>query len=215
MFKSIIRTHNMKPKYWNKGVIHLSNNDKVLKKIIDKFPNQSLKLNNNSFHALINSIIGQQISVSAANSMKTKLFSLKKNITPLTIKNIKKTDLRKCGLSKQKILYINNIAIFFLENKKFIKEISKNDDLSIREKLIEIKGIGNWTVDMFLLFTHGSSDIFPSGDLGFIKAISKHYKKDLPLSDKFLKKLQRKWSPYSSIATWYLWRSLDPIPVSY
>ena len=205
----------MKPKYWNKGVIHLSNNDKVLKKIIDKFPNQSLKLNNNSFHALINSIIGLQISVSAANSMKTKLFSLKKNITPLTIKNIKKTDLRKCGLSKQKILYINNIAIFFLENKKFIKEISKNDDLSIREKLIEIKGIGNWTVDMFLLFTHGSSDIFPSGDLGFIKAISKHYKKDLPLSDKFLKKLQRKWSPYSSIATWYLWRSLDPIPVSY
>ncbi|MBT4951802.1 MAG: DNA-3-methyladenine glycosylase 2 family protein [Pelagibacteraceae bacterium] len=205
----------MKPKYWNKGVIHLSNNDKVLKKIIDKFNNQFLKLNNNSFHALINSIIGQQISVSAANSMKTKLFSLKKNITPLTIKNIKKTDLRKCGLSKQKILYINNIAIFFLENKKFIKEISKKDDLSIREKLIEIKGIGNWTVDMFLLFTHGSSDIFPSGDLGFIKAISKHYKKDLPLSDKFLKKLQRKWSPYSSIATWYLWRSLDPIPVSY
>ena len=103
----------MKPKYWNKGVIHLSNNDKVLKKIIDKFNNQFLKLNNNSFHALINSIIGQQISVSAANSMKTKLFSLKKNITPLTIKNIKKTDLRKCGLSKQKILYINNIAIFF------------------------------------------------------------------------------------------------------
>ncbi|MBT5214331.1 MAG: DNA-3-methyladenine glycosylase 2 family protein [Pelagibacteraceae bacterium] len=205
----------MKPKYWNKGVIHLSNNDKVLKKIIDKFNNQFLKLNNNSFHALINSIIGQQISVSAANSMKTKLFSLKKNITPLTIKNIKKTDLRKCGLSKQKILYINNIAIFFLENKKFIKEISKKDDLSIREKLIEIKGIGNWTVDMFLLFTHGSSDIFPSGDLGFIKAISKHYKKNLPLSDKFLKKLQRKWSPYSSIATWYLWRSLDPIPVSY
>ncbi|MBT3901986.1 MAG: DNA-3-methyladenine glycosylase 2 family protein [Pelagibacteraceae bacterium] len=205
----------MKPKYWNKGVIHLSNNDKVLKKIIDKFNNQFLKLNNNRFQALVNSIIGQQISVSAANSMKTKLFSLKKNITPLTIKNIKKTDLRKCGLSKQKILYINNIAIFFLENKKFIKEISKNDDLSIREKLIEIKGIGNWTVDMFLLFTHGSSDIFPSGDLGFIKAISKHYKKDLPLSDKFLKKLQRKWSPYSSIATWYLWRSLDPIPVSY
>ena len=205
----------MKPKYWNKGVIHLSNNDKVLKKIIDKFPNQSLKLNNNNFHALINSIIGQQISVSAANSMKTKLFSLKKNISPLTIKKINKIDLRKCGLSKQKILYINNIANFFLENKKFIKEISKNDDLFIREKLIEIKGVGNWTVDMFLLFTHGSSDIFPSGDLGFIKAISKHYKKDLPLSDKYLLKLQRKWSPYSSVATWYLWRSLDPISVSY
>ena len=205
----------MKPKYWNKGVIYLSNKDKVLKKIIDQFPNQSLHLNDNSFHALINSIIGQQISVSAANSMKKKLFALKTNITPRTIKNIKKNDLSKCGLSKQKILYINNIADFFLENKKFTNEIHKLEDQYIREKLIEIKGIGNWTVDMFLIFTHGSSNIFPTGDLGFIKAISKHYKKDLPLDDKFLSRLFKRWSPYSSIATWYLWRSLDPIPVSY
>ena len=105
----------MKPKYWNKGVIYLSNKDKVLKKIIDQFPNQSINLNDNTFHALINSIIGQQISVSAANSMKKKLFALNTNITPRTIKNIKKIDLKKCGLSKQKILYINNISEFFLE----------------------------------------------------------------------------------------------------
>ena len=205
----------MKPKYWNKGKTYLSNKDRVLKRIIDQYPNQSLKLNENSFHALINSIIGQQISVAAANSMKNKLFCLKKNITPKTIKNIKKNDLSKCGLSKQKILYINNIADFFLKNKKFTNEIHKLEDQYIREKLIEIKGIGNWTVDMFLIFTHGSSNIFPTGDLGFIKAISKHYKKDLPLDDKFLSRLLKRWSPYSSIATWYLWRSLDPIPVSY
>ncbi|MDC6447845.1 DNA-3-methyladenine glycosylase 2 family protein [Alphaproteobacteria bacterium] len=205
----------MKPKYWNKGKKYLSNKDKVLKRIIDQFPNQSLQLNNNSFHALINSIIGQQISVSAANSMKTKLFSLKRNVTPRTIKNIKKNDFKKCGLSKQKILYINNIADFFLNNKKFINNISLLDIDLIRKNFVEIKGIGNWTVDMFLLFTHGSSNIFPSGDLGFIKAISKHYKMDLPLSEKKLLKLYQKWSPYSSIATWYLWRSLDPIPVSY
>jgi len=205
----------MKPKYWNKGKTYLSNKDRVLKRIIDQYPNQSLKLNENSFHALINSIIGQQISVAAANSMKNKLFSLKKNITPKTIKNIKKNDLSKCGLSKQKILYINNIAEFFLENKKITNEIHKFEDQYIREKLIEIKGIGNWTVDMFLIFTHGSSNIFPSGDLGFVKAISKHYKKDLPLNDKFLSTLFKRWSPYSSMATWYLWRSLDPIPVSY
>ena len=205
----------MKPKYWNKGKVYLSNKDKVLKKIIDQFPNQSLKLNDNSFHALINSIIGQQISVSAANSMKGKLFSLKKNITPRTLKNFKNSQLKKCGLSKQKILYINNISEFFINNKKFVKEMSKADEELIRERLIEIKGIGNWTIDMFLLFTHGSSNIFPSGDLGFIKAISKHYKKDLPLTDKYLLSLFKKWSPYSSIATWYLWRSLDPLPVSY
>ena len=205
----------MKPKYWNKGKIYLSNKDKVLKKIIDQFYDQSLQLNDNSFHALINSIIGQQISVSAANSIKKKLFVLKKNITPRTIKNIKKNDLRKCGLSKQKILYISNIADFFLLNKEFINKLDKVNDLEIREKLIEIKGIGNWTIDMFLIFTLGSSNIFPSGDLGFVKAISKHYKKDLPISEKFLSKLFKRWSPYSSIATWYLWRSLDPIPVSY
>ena len=205
----------MQPKYWNKGKIHLSNKDKVLKKIIDQFSNQSLQLNDNSFHALINSIIGQQISVSAANSMKKKLFVLKRNITPRTIKNIKKNDLKKCGLSKQKILYINNIADFFLLNKEFINKLDKVNDLEIREKLIEIKGIGNWTIDMFLIFTIGSSNIFPSGDLGFVKAISKHYKRDIPINEKFLLKLFKRWSPYSSIATWYLWRSLDPIPVSY
>ena len=205
----------MQPKYWNKGKIHLSNKDKVLKKIIDQFSNQSLQLNDNSFHALVNSIIGQQISVSAANSMKKKLFALKRNITPRTSKNLKKNDLKKCGLSKQKILYINNIADFFLQNKEFVNQLNKANDLEIREKLIEIKGIGNWTVDMFLIFTHGSSNIFPSGDLGFVKAISKHYKKDLPLNDKFLSTLFKRWSPYSSMATWYLWRSLDPIPVSY
>ncbi len=205
----------MKPKYWNKGKIYLSNKDKVLKKIIYQYPNQSLKLNDNSFLALINSIIGQQISVSAANSMKIKLFSLKNNITPRTLKNLKNSKLKKCGLSKQKILYINNIAEFFINNKKFIKEMKNADEDIIREKLIEIKGIGNWTIDMFLLFTQGSSNIFPSGDLGFIKAISRHYKKDLPLTDKFLLNLYKKLSPYSSIATWYLWRSLDPLPVSY
>ena len=205
----------MKPRYWNKGKNCLSNKDKVLKKIINEFPNQNLKLNDNSFHALINSIIGQQISVSAANSMKIKLFSLKRNITPRTIKNITNNEFKKCGLSKQKILYISNISEFFLNNKQFTNKLNSFDEKTIREKLIEIKGIGNWTVDMFLLFTHGSSNIFPSGDLGFVKAISKNYKKDLPLSDKYLLKLYKKWSPYSSIATWYLWRSLDPLPVSY
>ena len=205
----------MKPRYWNKGKNCLSKKDKVLKKIINEFPNQNLKLNDNSFHALINSIIGQQISVSAANSMKIKLFSLKRNITPRTIKNITNNEFKKCGLSKQKILYISNISEFFLNNKQFTNKLNSFDEKTIREKLIEIKGIGNWTVDMFLLFTHGSSNIFPSGDLGFVKAISKHYKKDLPLSDKYLLKLYKKWSPYSSIATWYLWRSLDPLSVSY
>ncbi len=205
----------MKPKYWNKGKIYLSNKDKVLKKLIQTYRNEYLNLNSNYFHSLINSIIGQQISVSAADSMKTKFFKLKRNITPQTVSKLRTTDLRKCGLSRQKILYIRNISKFFLQNKKFIKNINKSSEEEIYNNLIEIKGVGNWTIHMFLMFSYGSSNIFPTGDLGFLKAISKLYKVQLPISERKLKFLYKKWSPYSSQATWYLWRSLDPIPVNY
>ena len=205
----------MKPKYWNKGKIYLSNKDKVLKKLIQTYRNEYLNLNSNYFHSLINSIIGQQISVSAADSMKTKFFKLKRNITPQTVSKLRTTDLRKCGLSRQKILYIRNISKFFLQNKKFIKNINKSSEEEIYNNLIEIKGVGNWTIHMFLMFSYGSSNIFPTGDLGFLKGISKLYKVQLPISERKLKLLYKKWSPYSSQATWYLWRSLDPIPVNY
>ena len=205
----------MKPKYWNKGIKYLSNKDKVLKKLIQTYKNEYLNLNSNYFHSLINSIIGQQISVSAADSMKTKFFKLKRNITPQTVSKLRTTDLRKCGLSRQKILYIRNISKFFLQNKKFIKNINKSSEEEIYNNLIEIKGVGNWTIHMFLMFSYGSSNIFPTGDLGFLKAISKLYKVQLPISERKLKLLYKKWSPYSSQATWYLWRSLDPIPVNY
>lgn len=205
----------MKPKYWNKGKIYLSNKDKVLKKLIQTYRNEYLNLNSNYFHSLINSIIGQQISVSAADSMKTKFFKLKRNITPQTVSKLRTADLRKCGLSRQKILYIRNISKFFLQNKKFIKNINKSSEEEIYNNLIEIKGVGNWTIHMFLMFSYGSSNIFPTGDLGFLKAISKLYKVQLPISERKLKLLYKKWSPYSSQATWYLWRSLDPIPVNY
>ena len=205
----------MKPKYWNKGKIYLSNKDKVLKKLIQTYRNEYLNLNSNYFHSLINSIIGQQISVSAADSMKNKFFKLKRNITPQTVSKLRTSDLRKCGLSRQKILYIRNISKFFLQNKKFIKNINKSSEEEIYNNLIEIKGVGNWTIHMFLMFSYGSSNIFPTGDLGFLKAISKLYKVQLPISERKLKLLYKKWSPYSSQATWYLWRSLDPIPVNY
>ncbi len=205
----------MKPKYWNKGKIYLSNKDKVLKKLIQTYRNEYLNLNSNYFHSLINSIIGQQISVSAADSMKTKFFKLNRNITPQTVSKLRTTDLRKCGLSRQKILYIRNISKFFLKNKKFIKNINKSSEEEIYNNLIEIKGVGNWTIHMFLMFSYGSSNIFPTGDLGFLKAISKLYKFQLPISERKLQLLYKKWSPYSSQATWYLWRSLDPIPVNY
>ena len=205
----------MKPKFWNKGKIYLSNKDKVLKNIISLYYNEHLDINYNYYHSLINSIIGQQISVTAAKSIKNKFFNLDNNITPPNILNLDMRLIKKCGLSKQKSMYIKNISSFFIKNKKFIKNIKKYDELFIKEKLIEIKGVGNWTADMFLMFSFGSPNIFPDGDLGFLKAISKAYKKDLPLNINYLSKLKKRWSPYNSIATWYLWRSLDPIAINY
>ena len=205
----------MKPKYWNKGKLYLSKNDKVLKSIIDSYPKDYLFINDNYFHCLINSIIGQQISVAAASSIKKRFYLLHKNITPTNIMKINNKSFKKIGLLKQKILYIKNISIFFLENKNFIKNINKYNENEIKNKLILIKGIGNWTVDMFLIFGLGQSNIFPKGDLGFIKAISTAYKKKIPISEKKLNKLYNKWKPYNTIATWYLWRSLDPLPISY
>ncbi len=205
----------MKPKFWNKGRLYLSKKDRVLKSIISTYQNEYLSINKNYFHCLLNSIIGQQISVSAANSIKRRFFSLKKNINPISISTIKTKSLREVGLSRQKILYINNISEFFIQNKKFIKNINKFSEAETREKLISIKGVGEWTADMFLIFGLGKSNIFPKGDLGFLKAISINYKKNLPLTNNYLNLLFNKWTPYNTLATWYLWRSLDPIPISY
>ena len=205
----------MKPKFWNKGRLYLSKKDRVLKSIISTYQNEYLSINKNYFHCLLNSIIGQQISVSAANSIKKRFFSLKKNINPISITTIKTKSLREVGLSRQKILYINNISEFFIQNKKFIKNINKFSEVETREKLISIKGVGEWTTDMFLIFGLGKSNIFPKGDLGFLKAISINYKKNLPLTNNYLNLLFNKWTPYNTLATWYLWRSLDPIPISY
>ena len=205
----------MKPKFWNKGKLYLSKKDRVLKSIISTYQNEYLSINKNYFHCLLNSIIGQQISVSAANSIKRRFFSLKKNINPISISTIKTKSLREVGLSRQKILYINNISEFFVQNKKFIKNINKFSEVETKEKLISIKGVGEWTTDMFLIFGLGKSNIFPKGDLGFLKAISINYKKNLPLTNNYLNLLFNKWTPYNTLATWYLWRSLDPLPISY
>ena len=205
----------MKPKLWNKGRDYLSNKDKVLKSIIINYPNQYLSTNKNLFHCLINSIIGQQISVIAANTIKNRFYLLHKNITPTNVSKLSNTSLKKIGLSRQKISYVKNIASFFHENNLFIKNINIYTEKEIKDKLIIIKGVGEWTADMFLIFGLGKLNVFPTGDLGFLKAISINYKKKLPFTNRQLNLLYKKWSPYNSIATWYLWRSLDPLPISY
>ena len=205
----------MKPKYWNKGKLYLSKKDKVLKSIIESYPNDYLSINTNYFHCLLNAIIGQQISVAAASSIKKRFFLLNNNINPNNVLKVNNASLKKIGLSKQKILYIKNISNFFIENKNFIKNIKRYEENIIKEKLISIKGVGEWTVNMFFIFALGKSNILPKKDLGLLKAISLNYKIKLPIKDNDLEKLFKKWTPYNTIATWYLWRSLDPIPVIY
>ena len=205
----------MKPKFWNKGILYLSKKDRVLKSIIASYPNEYLTINSNYFHCLLNSIIGQQISVNAATSIKKRFFSLNKNINPKNVMKIHTKSLIKVGLSKQKISYIKNISNFFIENKQFIKNMNNHSEIEIEKKLITIKGIGPWTINMFCIFGLGKSNIFPKGDLGFLKAISISYQKKIPISENQLNKLYNKWTPYNTIATWYLWRSLDPLPISY
>ena len=125
----------MKPKFWNKGILYLSKKDRVLKSIIASYPNEYLTINKNYFHCLLNSIIGQQISVSAATSIKKRFFSLNKNINPKNVIQINTKSLSKVGLSKQKISYIKNIANFFLENKQFIKNINNYSEIEIEKKI--------------------------------------------------------------------------------
>jgi len=203
-------------KNWLLAINNLKKKDKILKKIINKY-NKSEKITSkkNAFYTLAKSITGQQISVKAANAIWTQLEKKIKKINPNNILKIKRNEIKKCGFSKQKVNYILNLANFFIKNKKIEKKWKKMDDKKIIEDLIKIKGIGKWTAEMFLIFYLLRPNIFPIADLGLHKAISINYKTKYPLQKLEIKKFKKKWSPWSTVATWYLWRSLDPISVKY
>ena len=203
-------------KNWLLAINNLKKKDKILKKIINKY-NKSEKITSkkNAFYTLAKSITGQQISVKAANAIWTQLEKKIKKINPNNILKIKRNEIKKCGFSKQKVNYILNLANFFIKNKKIEKKWKKMDDKKIIEDLIRIKGIGKWTAEMFLIFYLLRPNIFPIADLGLHKAISINYKTKYPLQKLEIKKFKKKWSPWSTVATWYLWRSLDPISVKY
>ena len=203
-------------KNWLLAINNLKKKDKILKKIINKY-NKSEKITSkkNAFYTLAKSITGQQISVKAANAIWTQLEKKIKKINPNNILKIKRNEIKKCGFSKQKVNYILNLANYFIKNKKIEKKWKKMDDKKIIEDLIKIKGIGKWTAEMFLIFYLLRPNIFPIADLGLHKAISINYKTKYPLQKLEIKKFKKKWSPWSTVATWYLWRSLDPISVKY
>lgn len=201
--------------YWYKALNDLKRKDKILAKIIINNQKEQLTIRDRYFISLIRAIIGQQISVKAAQSIWVKFKKKYKTISPKKLSKENIRNLRKLGLSKQKASYVKNISNFFLLNKVKIKNWKNLPDDKIINELTSIKGIGTWTAEMFLIFSLGRPNVFPIKDLGLLKAISINYKKKLPLQKSFLIKLKKKWHPWCSVATWFLWRSIDPIPVSY
>ena len=204
------------PKYWSKAKKILSHKDKVMRKLILNYKDGSLMTRNDIFFSLCKSIIGQQISVAAANSVFLKFKKICKNkIKPKTVMKLSYQNLKSCGLSRQKVRGIKELAKKIL-NKSFKPNLIKkmNDEEAI-EYLSNLRQIGRWSAEMILLFTFNRSNIWPLQDIGLLRAVSNNYKKKYFPPKSFLNKLYKKFSPYCSVATWYLWRSIDDEPIQY
>tara|TARA_B100001109_G_scaffold44860_1_gene35998 strand:+ start:1053 stop:1688 length:636 start_codon:yes stop_codon:yes gene_type:complete len=207
------------PKYWVRAKKNLSSKDKVMATLIKKYksPNEKiLTTRKDIFFSLCKSIIGQQISVAAANSVFLK-FKKKCNnrINAKVVSNLSFIQLKSCGLSKQKVKGIQSLAKQILDKTFNPRLISKMSDEEAILYLSQLRQIGRWSAEMILLFTYNRSNIWPVQDIGLLRAISKNYKKNYLPPEKFVKLLKKRFSPYCSVATWYLWRSIDPEPIQY
>jgi DNA-3-methyladenine glycosylase II len=204
------------PAYWKKAKKILSKKDLVLRKIIKKYKKGFLTTKNNSFFSLCRTIVGQQISTKAADSIWYKFEKkCKKRIVPNTILKLSSRSLKSAGLSRQKVSYLKNIAKSF-KNKSFnVKKIKKMSDEDAINYVIQLKGLGVWSAEMFLMFNLNRPDIFPVQDIGLLRGISKNYKTSYPPSKRFLNKISKLHSGYRTVFTWYMWRSIDPTDVEY
>ena len=207
------------PKYWNKAKKYLSKRDKTMSRLIKNYKSPSeviLTSRSDIFFSLCKSIIGQQISVAAANSVFLKFKKKCKNkINAKTVSKLTFNELKNCGLSRQKVLGIKSLSKKMLDksfNPKLILKMNDDDAISY---LSELRQIGKWSAEMILLFTYNRPNIWPIQDIGLLRAISKNYKKNYLPPEKFVESLKKRFSPYCSVATWYLWRSIDPEPIQY
>ena len=204
------------PFYWHKAKKILSKRDPILRKIIKKFNKGFLTTRKDPFFSLCRTIVGQQISTKAADSIWLRFEEkCKKKIIPETILKLPSRSLKSAGLSRQKVSYLKNIAKSF-KNKSFnIRDLKKMDDDLAIDYITKLKGLGIWSAQMFLMFNLNRPDIFPTKDIGLIRAISKNYKTSYPPSERFLNKISKMHSGYRSVLTWYMWRSIDPVDVEY
>ena len=207
------------PAYWNKAKRYLSKKDKIMSKLIKSYQSPSeiiLKSRRDIFFSLCKSIIGQQISVSAANSVFLKFRKKCNNkINAKIVSRLTFFQLKSCGLSRQKVLGIQSLAKQIIDKSFKPKLISKMNDEEAIVYLSNLRQIGRWSAEMILLFTYNRSNIWPIQDIGLLRAISKNYNKKYLPPEKFVSLLKKRFSPYCSVATWYLWRSIDPEPIQY
>jgi DNA-3-methyladenine glycosylase II len=207
------------PKYWKTAKKYLSKKDRVMSALIKKYESPSeivLTSRKNIFFSLCKSIIGQQISVAAANSVFLK-FQKKCNnkINAKIISKLSTVQLKSCGLSRQKVRGIKSLAKQILDKSFNTKLIAKMSDEEAIIYLSQLRQIGRWSAEMILLFTYNRSNIWPIQDIGLLRGISKNYKKEYLPPESYVKLLNKRFTPYCSVATWYLWRSIDPEPIQY
>ncbi len=203
------------PGYWTRAKRALAKADPVLGGIIRSHPRIFLRPRGEPFLTLARAIVGQQISVKAAQSVWDRFAACVGEVTPANVLARERPQLRACGLSDRKTEYIADLARHFADGAIHVDQWPAMDDEAIIAELVEVRGIGRWTAEMFLIFNLMRPDVLPLDDLGLQRAISLHYFGGRPRSRRTLARLAAAWAPWRSVATWYLWRSLDPLPVEY
>jgi len=204
------------PVYWERAKRILSKRDPVLRKVIKKYKSGFLTTRNDPFFSLCRTIVGQQISTKAADSIWSKFEKkCRKHIVPNRVLKLSSSSLKSAGLSRQKVKYLKNIAKNF-KNKSFnVRELKKMKDEEAINYITKLKGLGIWSAEMFLMFNLNRRDVFPTKDIGLLRAISKNYITSYPPSKKFLNKISKLHAGYRTVFTWYMWRSIDPTDVEY
>jgi len=212
----------VRPPFWPHAKRRLSAADPVLGGIIRRHPRISMTYRGDAFHTLARSIVGQQISVKAADSVWARVVGTCGEMSPRAVKLRRVATLRRCGLSGRKVEYLRDLAAHFADGRVDPASLARMSDDEVVASLTDIRGIGRWTAEMFLIFNLQRPDVLPLDDLGLLKAVERHYLQGRTVA--FLQReegrrqvveLARRWVPYRSVATWYLWRSLDPVPVEY
>jgi DNA-3-methyladenine glycosylase II len=204
------------PDYWNDACAHLMKKDRVMRKLIPKFGEDRLQSRGDPFVTLARSVIGQQISVQAAQTIWDRFAKLSKGkLLPAKVLKLKVDDMRACGLSARKIEYLVDLALHFDSGALHVKQWDGMEDEAIIAELVAIRGIGRWTAEMFLIFHLMRANVLPLDDIGLLRGISENYFSGESVSRSEAKEVAAAWAPYCSVAVWYLWRSLDPLPVEY